>query len=196
MSGAMVAISGGSERFQFGCRHEYQHSGKPWQRSTVGPPPCFGPVHSNAICLDKFDARSSLPTSVRSSHIVSSSTTEVAPPTPVERRTAQNDMLYEFNFRARNRASGQHRRKVGFGVRREKGGAFQWVQSHPATAPAGSNRSSHGGDEWLKPSVSVSRIGDSASVQAVTRVNAEQASKRTMRRPTRQPFRGKADTAG
>ena len=45
--------------------------------------------------------------------------------------------------------------------------------------------------KWLKPSISVSRIGDSASVQAVTRVNAEQASKRTMRRPTRQPFRGR-----
>ena len=28
--------------------------------------------------------------------------------------------------------------------------------------------------KWLKPSVSVSRIGDSASVQAATRVNAEQ----------------------
>ena len=38
--------------------------------------------------------------------------------------------------------------------------------------------------KWLKPSVSVSRIGDSASVQAVTPVNAGQASKRTMRRPT------------
>jgi hypothetical protein len=37
----------------------------------------------------------------------------------------------------------------------------------------------------------VSRIGDSASVQAATRVNAEQASKRTMCRPTRQPFRGR-----
>ena len=45
--------------------------------------------------------------------------------------------------------------------------------------------------KWLKPSISVSRIGDSASVQAATRVNAEQASKRTMRRPTRQPFRGR-----
>src|SRR6202035_5575654 len=45
--------------------------------------------------------------------------------------------------------------------------------------------------KWLKPSVSVSRLGDSASVQAVTRVNAVQASKRTMRRPTRQPFRGR-----
>src|SRR5258706_12711191 len=44
---------------------------------------------------------------------------------------------------------------------------------------------------WLKPSECVSRIGDSASVQAATKVNAEQISKRTMRRPTRQPFRGR-----
>src|SRR5262245_40248437 len=43
----------------------------------------------------------------------------------------------------------------------------------------------------LKPSDSASRLGDGASVQAVTRVNAEQASKRTMRRPTRRPFRGR-----
>src|SRR6202043_1831130 len=43
----------------------------------------------------------------------------------------------------------------------------------------------------LKPSDSGSRIGDRASVQAATRVNAEQASKRTMCRPTRQPFRGR-----
>ena len=45
--------------------------------------------------------------------------------------------------------------------------------------------------KWLKPSGGVSRIGDSASVQAATRVNAEQASKRTMCRPTRRPFRGR-----
>ena len=45
--------------------------------------------------------------------------------------------------------------------------------------------------KWLKPSDSGSRIGDSASVQAATRVNAEQASKRTMCRPTRRPFRGR-----
>ena len=44
----------------------------------------------------------------------------------------------------------------------------------------------------LKPSVKrVTTYGDSASVQAVTRVNAEQASKRTMRRPTRLPYRGR-----
>ena len=30
--------------------------------------------------------------------------------------------------------------------------------------------------KWLKPSISVSRIGDRASVQAASRVNAEQAS--------------------
>jgi hypothetical protein len=45
--------------------------------------------------------------------------------------------------------------------------------------------------KWLKPSVSVSRIGDGASVQAVTRVSAKQTSKRTMRRPTRLPYRGR-----
>jgi hypothetical protein len=45
--------------------------------------------------------------------------------------------------------------------------------------------------KWLKPSDSVSRIGGSASVQAATRVNAEQASKRPMCRPTRLPFRGR-----
>ena len=45
--------------------------------------------------------------------------------------------------------------------------------------------------KWLKPSISASRIGDGASVQAATRVNAEQSSKRTMRRSTRQPYRGR-----
>jgi len=45
--------------------------------------------------------------------------------------------------------------------------------------------------KWLKPSISESRIGDSASVQAATRVNAEQASKRSMCRPTRRSFRGR-----
>jgi hypothetical protein len=45
--------------------------------------------------------------------------------------------------------------------------------------------------KWLEPSISVSRIGDSARVQAATRVNAEQASKRTMCRPTRLPYRGR-----
>src|SRR5712672_3257101 len=48
----------------------------------------------------------------------------------------------------------------------------------------------------LKPSGSGSRIGDRASVQATTRVNAEQASKRTMCRPTRQPFRGRLTRMG
>jgi hypothetical protein len=47
--------------------------------------------------------------------------------------------------------------------------------------------------KWLKPSISVSRIGDSASVQAATRVNAEQSSKRTAQAdPT--TLSGKADT--
>jgi hypothetical protein len=45
--------------------------------------------------------------------------------------------------------------------------------------------------KWLKPRCSRSHIGDRASVRAATRVNAEQASKRTMRRPTRQRYRGR-----
>src|ERR1039457_4907973 len=37
----------------------------------------------------------------------------------------------------------------------------------------------------------VTNYGDSASVQAATRGNAEQASKMSMRRPPRNPFRGR-----
>src|ERR1035438_5010658 len=43
---------------------------------------------------------------------------------------------------------------------------------------------------------SVSRIGDSASVQAATRVNVEQASKRKMCRPIRLPYRGRLKQLG
>jgi hypothetical protein len=45
--------------------------------------------------------------------------------------------------------------------------------------------------KWLKPSDSVSRIGDSASVQAATQVNAEQTSKRTLCGPTWPSYRGR-----
>jgi len=43
----------------------------------------------------------------------------------------------------------------------------------------------------LKPPDSGHEFGDRASVQAATRVNAEQTSKRTMCRPTRQWNRGR-----
>ena len=49
----------------------------------------------------------------------------------------------------------------------------------------------------LKPLVKrVTKYGDGASVQAVTRVNAEQASKRTMRGPTRLLNRGRLTRLG
>ena len=41
-----------------------------------------------------------------------------------------------------------------------------------------------------------SRLGDCASVQAATRVNAKQASKRSMCRPTRPPNRGRLLRSG
>ena len=59
-------------------------------------------------------------------------------------------------------------------------------------APAGSNRSNCGGNETVEAfGEAVTKYGGSARVQAVTRVNAEQASKRTMRRLTRISNRGR-----
>ena len=77
------------------------------------------------------------------------------------------------------------------GVRRDKAALSSGCKSHPATLQPEAAGAAMEVTKWLKPSECVSRIGDSASVQAVTRVNAEQASKRTMRRPTRRPFRGR-----
>jgi hypothetical protein len=51
-------------------------------------------------------------------------------------------------------------------------------------APPGSNRSGGEGNEAVGASGVEGRVGDSASMQAVTRVNAEQASKRLMQEPT------------
>jgi len=45
--------------------------------------------------------------------------------------------------------------------------------------------------KWLKPSDSVSRTGDSASVQAATQVNAVQTSKRLSCGPTWPSYRGR-----
>ena len=50
--------------------------------------------------------------------------------------------------------------------------------------------------KWLKPSISVSRSGDSASVQAATRVNVEQASKKDDVQADPTAISGKAEMAG
>jgi len=55
-------------------------------------------------------------------------------------------------------------------------------------APPGSNQSGCGGNETAEASGAEGRKGDLASVQAVTLVNAEQASKRLMQEPTRPGF--------
>src|SRR6202044_1764611 len=56
-------------------------------------------------------------------------------------------------------------------VRREKAALSSGCKSHPANAPAGSNRSSHGGDEMAE-AFGVARhiLGDGARVRAATRV--------------------------
>src|ERR1700726_5100804 len=86
---------------------------------------------------------------------------------------------------------------TAMGVPCDQGGAFQRVQAppgdslQPEATGAGMEET-----KCLKPSDSGSRIGDRARVQAATRVNAEQASKRSMCRPTRRPFRGRLTRLG
>lgn len=72
-------------------------------------------------------------------------------------------------------------------VRREKVWSFSGCKSHPANsvAPAGSYRSGGGGNEAAGAFEKTGRLSDSASSQAVTRVNVEQASKDLTWKPTR-----------
>jgi len=56
-------------------------------------------------------------------------------------------------------------------------------------APPGSNRSGGGGNEAVGASGVEGRLGDLASMQAVTYVNTEQASKRLMQEPTHRVLR-------
>jgi len=73
-----------------------------------------------------------------------------------------------------------------------KGGAFQWVQIPPGEMlqPEATGATKEV-TKWLKPSVKrAPTYGGSASVQAATRVNAEQSSKSEMRRTTRLSYRG------
>jgi len=63
------------------------------------------------------------------------------------------------------------------GVRRDKAALSSGCKAHPAKSlPPEAIGAVMEVTKWLKPLISVSRIGDSASGQAATRVNAEQAS--------------------
>ena len=74
-------------------------------------------------------------------------------------------------------------------VRREKALSFSGCESHPATvAPAGSNRSNGGGNEIVEAFGVEGPSRDLAIMQAVTRVNVEQASKWVLRKPTRREY--------
>jgi len=70
-----------------------------------------------------------------------------------------------------------------------KGGAFQREIDPPGNwfVPPGNNRSSGGGNEIAVAFGAKGRESDSVSVQAVTRINVEQASKRAKQEPTRLP---------
>jgi len=80
------------------------------------------------------------------------------------------------------------------GVRRAEAALSSGCKPHPATAPAGSNRSSHGGN--VKPSISVSQTGDSASVQAATRVKRRAILENDNAQVDPATLPGKTDTSG
>ncbi len=82
---------------------------------------------------------------------------------------------------------------TAFGVRRDKAALSQWVKVPPGNLlqPEATGATVEATKRLKPPVKRVTKFGDSASVQAVTRVNVEQASKRTLRRPTRLPYRGR-----
>ncbi len=59
------------------------------------------------------------------------------------------------------------------------------IPARQLVAPAGSNRSGGGGNDTVEAFEATGSLGDPASMQAVTQVNAEQASKQAMWEPTR-----------
>ena len=75
--------------------------------------------------------------------------------------------------------------RSALGVRRDKAALSSGCKPHPVTLQPEATGAVMEVTKWLKPSDSGLRIGNRASVQAATRANAEQASKRSMCRPTR-----------
>jgi hypothetical protein len=87
-------------------------------------------------------------------------------------------------------------RNIPITVRREKALVHSGKKTRPGNwiAPPGSNRSGGGGNKAVEASGVEGRIGDSASLQVVTRVNAEQASKLVMQEPTQSVMWGRPTT--
>src|SRR5258707_4123466 len=119
MSGAMARYPAAASASNW-CRHEYQHSGKPWQRSTVGPLPASArcirmPFESINRCeIVIANLRKIIDLLANQSHCELPATTEVARPTRSRTADRQNHMPYEFNFEAAPPLR-QHRRKLRFG---------------------------------------------------------------------------------
>jgi len=87
---------------------------------------------------------------------------------------------------------------TAIGVRRGKAAFSQWVKIPPGDMlqPEATGAIVEVTKRLKPPVKRAAKYGGSASVQAVTRVNAEQASKRTLHRPTRSPFRGRSGHLG
>src|SRR6516165_5376103 len=119
MSGAIARYPAAASASNW-CRHEYQHSGKPWQRSTVGPLPASARcirmpfVSINRCEIVIANLRKIIDLIANQSHCELQPQPKWLPPTPSRTADRQNDMLYEFIFEPAPRLR-QHRRKVGFG---------------------------------------------------------------------------------
>jgi hypothetical protein len=109
---------------------------------------------------------------------------------PVEMTNLLSDRTYVFLLE--KRLLTQNRFVISTGAKRSggsapwKGGAFQREIAPPGNwfVPPGNNRSSGGGNEVAEAFGGKGRESDSVSVQAVRRVNVEQASKDAMQEPT------------
>src|SRR5260370_33470975 len=119
MSGAMARYPAAASASNW-CRHEYQHSGKPWQRSTVGPLPAsarcirmpFDSINRCEIVIANL--RKIIDLLANQSHCELPATTEVARPPRRGTEDRKNDTLLEFIFDPAPRLR-QHSLKLGFG---------------------------------------------------------------------------------
>src|SRR5262249_31548606 len=135
MSGAMARYPAAASASNW-CRHEYQHSGKPWQRSTVGPLPASARcIRMPFVSINRCEIVIANPRKIIDL-IANQSHCELQPQPkwlrghPVERRTAKNDMLYEFIFEPAPRLR-RHRRKVSFGSLAEIRICLPQARFHP-----------------------------------------------------------------
>src|ERR1700686_3310507 len=104
MSGAMARYPAAASASNW-CRHEYQHSGKPWQRSTVGPLPASARcIRMPFVSINRCEIVIANLRKIQS-HCELKPQPKWLRRHPVERRTAKTTCSTDL-FSSRDRASG------------------------------------------------------------------------------------------